>query len=49
MVNKTIYESFGKVVLESGNTGIMISTEEYSIYERAGLSDGKIFDFLRWE
>lgn len=49
MVNKTIYESFGKVVLESGNTGIMISTEEYSIYERAGLSDGKIFDFLRCE
>lgn len=49
MVEKTIYESAGKVVLESGNTGIMISVEEYGIYERAGLSDDKIFDFLRCE
>lgn len=28
MVNKTIYESAGKVILESGNTGKMTTKEE---------------------
>ena len=48
MVEKTIYESFGKVVLENECTGIMISAEHYQELSALGLTDETMFEAMRY-
>ena len=47
MVEKTVYESAGKIVLENEHTGIMISAEHYADLS-AVLSDEQIFESVRY-